>query len=183
MQPQRSGSQQPVGRTRRRRLCARDGCDTLYEVPEPWPHPWPRRFCSTECHRLDKPQPARKPTTSLRHSATTAKRKPVSVASTRQRAAVKDRACVVCARGPVDPAHLLPRGLADDGDGDPRAVVPLCRECHREYDTDGLSLLEHLEPRFRSELAFAVERVGLLRTLKRVTNLDWVPIERTNRAA
>ena len=52
--------------------------------------------------------------------------------------------------------------------------MPGCRRCHRAYDEGGLSLLEHLEPRFRAELAYAVELVGLLAALRRITNARWV---------
>ncbi len=89
--------------------------------------------------------------------------------STRQREAVTDKACAVCCSMPCDPAHLIDKSLATDL-GDPLAVIPLCRRCHRAYDEGGLDLLPYLEPRYRAELAFAVERVGLLTTLQRVTN-------------
>jgi hypothetical protein len=114
----------------------------------------------------------RKPRTPLKRTAmaTATKRRPISEASPEQRAAVAIKACVVCRESPTDPAHLLPRGLCPDGDGDPRAVVPLCRDHHREYDEGGLDLLPYLEPWHRTELAFAVERFGLLSTLRRVTN-------------
>lgn len=145
-----------MSRTTRTRSCVR--CGELYPEPYPWPHRWPRQFCSDACHRKrDAPAP-------------TVKRRSVSEASREQRQAVRERACIVCARHPTEPAHLIPRGLSDDLDGDPRAVVPLCRSCHRSYDEGELSLLEHLEPHWRAELAFAVERIGLLSTLRRVTN-------------
>lgn len=157
-----------IARTVRVRPCAREGCPVMFQTPHGGPQP--QRYCSPECHRLDKPAPARKPTAPLRGSATAAKRRPVSVASTRQRTAVADGECVVCGGHPVDPAHLVPRGLADDGDGNPLATIPLCRPCHRSYDEGGLSLLEHLEPAYRPHLAFAVARIGLVSTLRRVTN-------------
>lgn len=102
--------------------------------------------------------------------ATATKRRPISEASPQQRAAVALKACVVCRESPTDPAHLIPVGMCPDGDGDPRAVIPLCRVHHREYDEGGLDLLPYLEPHFRAELAFAVERFGLLSTVRRVTN-------------
>jgi hypothetical protein len=111
--------------------------------------------------------------TALERKPSTLKRGPVSPASSGQRAKVRDRACIVCATGPCHPAHLVDRSLG--GDDDPRAVVPLCFWHHREYDDGTLSLLEHLEPRFREELAYAVELVGLLGALRRVTNTHWVP--------
>jgi hypothetical protein len=88
------------------------------------------------------------------------------------RDAVKGRSCLVCGSDDVDPAHLIPRGLAADFN-DPRAVVPCCRRHHQMYDLGQLDLLPFLEPRFRAELGFAVERFGLLRTLERVTNTSW----------
>lgn len=101
-----------------------------------------------------------------------AKRRPISEASPEQRAAIKARPCLVDAshRGKSHPAHLIPRGLLTEGQEDARAVVPLCPACHRLYDEGGLDLLPHLEPLARVELAFAVERFGLVLTLRRVTN-------------
>lgn len=96
-----------------------------------------------------------------------------------QRDAVRGRKCAVteCWVDECDPAHLISRGFLPDTDGDPRAVVPLCRRHHDEYDgARTLSLLEHLEPSFRAELAFAVERIGLITTLELVTNQRWRPL-------
>jgi hypothetical protein len=97
-------------------------------------------------------------------------------ASPAQRAKVRFAACVVCASSPVDPAHLIDRSM---GAGDePVAVIPLCRLCHRAYDDGRLSVLEHLEPTYRDELAHAVHLVGLIAALQRITNQRWAP-ERT----
>jgi hypothetical protein len=101
------------------------------------------------------------------------RRKAISPASPAQRKRIAERSCVVCARQPCDPAHLIDRSLG--GTNDERAVVPLCRDHHRAYDEERLSILEFLEPRFREELAYAVENFGLLTTLQRVTNSRWVP--------
>ena len=104
------------------------------------------------------------------------KRKAISPASPEQRAATRDRACLVCRghAGHCHPAHLIDRSLTTVGQDDPRAVIPLCPEHHRLYDdpigTGGIDLLPFLEPHYRAELAYAVERVGLLTTLRRVTN-------------
>lgn len=105
-----------------------------------------------------------------RRAAPAPKRQPISVASPEQRAAVAGKHCLVCPVKRVDPAHLIPVGVCHDGDGDPRAVVPLCRTHHRAYDTGELDLLPYLEPTFRVALAFAVERYGLIATMRRVTN-------------
>jgi hypothetical protein len=66
----------------------------------------------------------------------------------------------------IDPAHLIPRSLG--GCGEPLCVVPLCRTCHRAYDTGGLDLLAHLEPAWRAQLAHAVGHVGLIGALRRL---------------
>jgi len=103
----------------------------------------------------------------------------ISPASRAQRAMVRGKPCLVCGedRG-VDPAHLIDRSLLSDGQDDPRAVVPLCRAtCHPAYDEHRLSLLERLETGERVELAFAVQRFGLLRTLERVTGERYRPVD------
>lgn len=105
---------------------------------------------------------------------TATKRRPTTTTNAAMRAKVRDQACLNCAHRPVDPAHLIDRSLADDH-GDPRAVIALCRLCHDRYDAHELDLLPLLEPRLRVELAFAVERFGLLRTLERVTGVRWAP--------
>lgn len=91
-------------------------------------------------------------------------------ASPAQREKVKGAACVACGREPCDPAHLLPRSLLSIGQDDPRAVIALCRDDHRAYDQGSLDLLPFLEPVYRTELAYAVNRFGLVATLRRVTN-------------
>jgi hypothetical protein len=110
----------------------------------------------------------------------------ISPATPAQRAKVKGMCCIVCGRDsyrlPIHPAHLIDRSLCPEGADDELAVVPLCVACHRLYDDGELSLLEHLEPRWREELAFAVRRFGLISTLKRVTNERWAP-EAERRAA
>jgi hypothetical protein len=76
-----------------------------------------------------------------------------------QRAAVAGRPCIACgATHRIDPAHLIPRSLG--GCGDPLCVVPLCRSCHRAYDSGELDLLPHLEPAWRAQLAHAVGTSG-----------------------
>lgn len=98
------------------------------------------------------------------------KRSVVSPASPAQRAKVAGLACVVCAEQPCDPTHLIPRGITTIGQDNALAVVPMCRRHHRQYDTGILDALPYLEPAWRAELAFAVERLGLLSTVRRVTN-------------
>jgi hypothetical protein len=85
-----------------------------------------------------------------------------------QRAKVAGRRCLVCGSvARVDPAHLIPRSLG--GCDEPDCVVPLCRTHHRVYDAGALDLLPFLEPRWRAELAHAVQHVGLLGAIRRVT--------------
>jgi hypothetical protein len=84
-------------------------------------------------------------------------------------------ACLVCWQAPTDRAHLIDRSLAPDPHGDPRRVVYLCRRHHEEYDAHTLDLLPYLASGHRSELARAVELVGLITTLERVTGQGWVP--------
>jgi hypothetical protein len=151
----------------RKRTCT--VCGELFETPHAGS--WPPQYCSQKCHRVANPKAKPKPL------------RAVSPASTSQRVRVAGRACLVCATSPCHPAHLIDKSLAADL-GDARAVVPLCARCHRAYDEERLSILEYLEPHYRPELAFAVERVGLLATLRRVTNEAWAPAAgETERAA
>lgn len=76
--------------------------------------------------------------------------------------------CRVCkAPGRVEAAHTIGRKY-DPKDGKVRAVdcVGLCTHCHRAYDDRRLSILEHLT---YEEQAAAVEHVGILRALKRLS--------------
>jgi N6-adenosine-specific RNA methylase IME4 len=92
-----------------------------------------------------------------------------------QREKVKGIPCLVCAADHVHPAHLISKSACPEGMDDPLAVVPLCPPHHRDYDEGRLSLLEHLEPQWRDELAFAVKRFGLVSTLNFVTGEHWSP--------
>ncbi len=92
---------------------------------------------------------------------------PKASASDAQRAKVAGRACLVCGRTVVDPAHLVSRALGGCDDAD--CVVALCRPHHRAFDTGRLDLLPYLEPASRVELAHAVGHLGLIGTLRRVT--------------
>lgn len=95
-------------------------------------------------------------------------------ASTAQQRKVAGLWCVVCWKTPVDPAHLIPRSMAPDRAGDPLRVVPLCREHHQDYDAHALDLLPYLAG-FEREQGMAVECVGLLGALQRITNRKWEP--------
>lgn len=155
------------------RLCAARDCDVRFQHPHGGN--WRRAFCSRACSDRDtrsRTAPA-KPRSPLVTRPTTKQRRAISPASPEQRAATRDRACIVdTAHGTsCHPAHLISRAALSAGQDDPRATVPLCPACHHRYDQGGdLDLLPYLEPAFRVELAFAVERFGLLATLRRVTN-------------
>ena len=112
--------------------------------------------------------------TPLKASTSRPKPRAISPASPAQRSKVRLAPCICCdSLGPCHPAHLIDRSIG--GDDDPRAVVPLCAMCHRLYDDGKLDLLPHLEPHYRDELAYAVELVGLVRAMERITNLRWTP--------
>ena len=105
--------------------------------------------------------------TSLRRS-TPLKPTAAMAATDQQHAAVAGRSCIVCgAVSRIDPAHLIPRSLG--GCGDALCIVPLCRSCHRSYDTGELDLLPYLEPAWRTQLAHAVGHVGLIGALRRIS--------------
>lgn len=90
-------------------------------------------------------------------------------ASKAQRMKVRFALCSFCGAGPgCDPMHVIPRSLG--GCDDPLCVVSACRSCHTSYDTGRLDALAALESLHRRELAHAVEHVGLIATLRRVTN-------------
>ncbi|HZL17761.1 MAG TPA: hypothetical protein VFG23_08450 [Polyangia bacterium] len=114
----------------------------------------------------------------------TPRRRAVSPATPAQRAKVKasDRCAAEGSAGcggplALQPAHLIDRSLTTVGQDDPRAVVPLCARHHRMYDDERLDLSPYLEPMYREEIAFAVERVGLFPALRRITNLHWRPVD------
>ena len=75
----------------------------------------------------------------------------------------------------MDPAHLVPRSLG--GCDEPDCVLALCRRCHRAYDRSELDRLPHLEPGNRAELAHALDHVGLVAVLRRVTGTRWQPVD------
>lgn len=96
-------------------------------------------------------------------------------ASPAQREKCREARCLVCDRVPCDPCHLIPRSMLGEGQDHPLAVFAGCRIHHRLFDEHKLDILPELERDGREELAFAVERFGLLRTLKQVTASDWKP--------
>lgn len=110
----------------------------------------------------------------------------ISPATRAQRAAVEGRACVVCAAHPCHPAHLIDRSLAPSAGDDVLAVVPLCPVHHWEYDDGPLDLLPYLEVggAWREQISWAVQTVGLMSALKRITKRrEWRPVEDAREAA
>jgi hypothetical protein len=95
-------------------------------------------------------------------------RRPLALPSGAQRAAVRGARCIVCGTATaVDPAHLVPGPLG--GCDDPLCGVALCRAHHRAYDRGRLDLVPYLEPRHRAQAAHAVEHVGLVGALRRLS--------------
>jgi hypothetical protein len=115
-----------------------------------------------------------------KRSALRSRSKSISPATAEQKAKVDGRACIAADLGPclgdVDPAHLIDRSLAPSMGDDVRAVVPLCRRHHNEYDEHKLDLSTVLEPRLREEAAWAVEALGLFGALRRITGKHWQPV-------
>jgi hypothetical protein len=109
-----------------------------------------------------------------------ARTRAISLATDEQKAKVAGLACVALGEGPcsgpIDPMHLIDRSLAPSMGDDIRAVVPCCRRHHDLYDGHQLDLSPFLEPRWRTEVAWAIEAVGLFRALQRITGRDWAPI-------
>ena len=107
----------------------------------------------------------------------TPRRRAVSPATPAQRARAKAMGCVVTgAQEGVDPAHLIARGFTTVGQDEPLAVVGLRRDLHRRYDAGELDLLPYLTGRHDDAVAFAVQRVGLITALERITNAKWMPV-------
>lgn len=108
------------------------------------------------------------------------KRSPLGRTTQAQKERVEGRACLVCHghAGDCHPAHLIDRARVSDMlADDERAVVPLCFEHHRAYDSELLDLSPYLEPFWRDSLAWAVEAYGLFPALRRVTNRHWTADE------
>lgn len=118
----------------------------------------------------------RKPSTLKRSS--TKRRRPVSPASTAQRAKVREALSIVSGQPGCDPAHLWPRSLG--GCDDPLCVVPLTRAEHDAYDNGDLDLTPHLiREGCVAELQHALTHThgSLLRLLERVSGQQWTTKE------
>lgn len=109
-----------------------------------------------------------------------AKRRAISPCTPAQRARAKAMGCVVTgATEGVDPLHLIPRGLTTVGQDELLAIVGCRRDIHRAYDLGDFDLLPYLTGRHDDAVAFAVERVGLITALERITNTKWAPMPST----
>jgi hypothetical protein len=98
---------------------------------------------------------------------------PLVPASEAQRAKVRGRDCLICGRKPVDPAHIVPR--KHGGCDHPDCVIPLCRPCHRAYDTRNFNLWPwlHRTRRYHRELAHARAHIGLRNLRRGVSGRGW----------
>ena len=84
-----------------------------------------------------------------------------------QALAKKDGAvCRVCGNLPVDAAHIVPRSVAPNAGETEDAIVPLCREHHRQYDAGQLDVLPYLT---LPEQAHAVTAAGGIVGALRIT--------------
>jgi 5-methylcytosine-specific restriction endonuclease McrA len=71
----------------------------------------------------------------------------------------------------IQAAHIIPRSRVKPGPGeDPRNIVPLCVECHQRFDSGRLDILPVLT---RDEQAYAVELVGTVEAIQRMTGCRW----------
>ena len=164
-------------RTVHMRPCARAGCPVRFD--DFGQQPWPKAYCSAECHRLARPPKPAERRVSMPRTAGTSKRKPIAVASREQ--AAKRNAGVSIVSGAsegLDAAHLTPRPLG--GCDDPLCVVPLTRAEHRAFDAGELDILGALVPHYTAEIAHALEhyRGDLPALLERLTGAKWRPVER-----
>ena len=79
--------------------------------------------------------------------------------------------CRVCYAPNADAAHVIPRSLAPGVGNNMRAdnIVPLCRDCHTEYDQHRLSLLEHLN--LPEQVAAVRQAGGIALAYRRTANV------------
>lgn len=129
-----------IERTTRKRHCRQ--CGELYEVPVTAEERNGVRqgYCSRVCDEADVKPKEPRARVSIRRTASTSKRRPISPASTAQREKVKRTSCFVTGRTEgVDPAHVISR--AHGGCDDESCVLPLWRPIHRAFDDGQFDLL------------------------------------------
>ena len=79
-----------------------------------------------------------------------------------------EEVCRVCGQYGVEAAHTIGRSHdPPNGKVRPEDICPLCPEHHRQYDARQLDILAYLS---YEEQAAAVEHVGILRALRRLTS-------------
>ena len=130
---------------------------------------------------IDKPEPRAKRHKGLKR--TEMERKPSRLRKTllgrctdEQKERVANHVCIVCGLffDRCDPAHVIPRGhpkVSADAANDVRAVVPLCRRCHDEFD-EGMDLLPYLEPNWRDSQEWAAGAIGLASAYRAITDVN-----------
>lgn len=79
--------------------------------------------------------------------------------------------CRVCYAPNADAAHVIPRSLAPGVGNNMSAdnIVPLCRDCHTEYDQHRLSLLEYLT--LPEQVAAVRQAGGIALAYRRTANV------------
>lgn len=77
--------------------------------------------------------------------------------------------------GPLAAAHVTGRAHDAEATVQPCDIVPLCTEHHGAYDSRRVSILEVLT---LEEQAAAVQKLGLIRALRRLTSGSTEPVER-----
>lgn len=91
----------------------------------------------------------------------------MSPASKEQRKKVAGRLCVECGAAGCDPAHLTAR--AQGGCECAECVIPLCRFCHRKFDTGFLDLEPIIAlPEFAIERAHMALHMSYRSAIKRL---------------
>lgn len=157
-----------IERTTRKRHCRQ--CGELYEVPVTAEERNGVRqgYCSRVCDEADVKPKEPRARVSMRRTASTSKRRPISPASTAQREA--KTACLVTGSTQVDQAHLWPRGMG--GCDDPDCTVSLCRPVHRALDDGQFDVLPYLIAHGRvAELQHALAHANgdLIALIERLT--------------
>jgi hypothetical protein len=94
-------------------------------------------------------------------------------ASAEQRLKVAGQSCVVCARAPVDPAHLVPQRLGGCSHRD--CVIALCRTHHRLFDSRRLALAPYIGRRCRRERSHALIHVSAAELKRALQGGGWPP--------
>jgi hypothetical protein len=166
----------PVNPIVRMRQCA--GCPLSFATPHGggWPAAYHSAACAQAAARARAPKAS--PRQPLVTRPSTAKRRPISVASTEQRAKRAAGSSIVSgATTGLDAAHLCPRGLGGCDDAD--CTVALTRAEHRAFDAGELDLLPYLVAhQCHAEIAHALGhyRCDLIALLERLTGDRWTSL-------